>query len=119
MNLEQKQKAVEIFEANPQLPKLWMNPKGEFFTSEDLARNSLVKGELLESIDRVFEVENPVIEKEPTANELIAQIKAEKAIPQIEEIYLNEVDGKNRKSVIEVVEKRLEELKKLQEDGKS
>lgn len=116
MTIEDKQKAVQIFEEHPQLSKLWMNPKGEFFTSENLAKNSLGKGETLECIDRVLEVESPATEQELTVDENIGQIEAEKAVSQVEQMLIDEQKGKNRAAIKKDAEKKISKLKKLNDD---
>ncbi len=45
--------AKEIFEANENLDKLFVTPSGKFFSSENLAENTLEKGETLTILTRV------------------------------------------------------------------
>lgn len=106
MDAKQKQRAVAIFEANPQFLKLWMNPKGEFFSNENLAKNSLTEGEKLESITNTIEVMTPDVPAEPNVKEMLEIIGAEDAVPQLEQMLINESEGKNRKSVMEALEKK-------------
>lgn len=119
MDAKQKQRAVAIFEANPQFQKLWMNPKGEFFSNENLAKNSLAEGEKLESITNTIEVMAPDVPAEPNVKEMLEIIGAEDAVPQLEQMLINESEGKNRKSVMEALEKKITKLTELQENGKS
>ena len=41
MSKDRKERALKIFKANPKVNKLFVNPKQEFFTTENLANNSV------------------------------------------------------------------------------
>ncbi|CAA0222570.1 hypothetical protein [Tenacibaculum maritimum] len=45
MTTEQKKIVQQIFNNNPTVDAVWINPKGEFFTVESYALNSLEKDE--------------------------------------------------------------------------
>lgn len=71
---------------------LFANPKGEFFTSENIGRLSLVKDEKLIKFERPKETTSET--KELSANETIVKIKAVESLED-----LKEFEGDNRKSV--------------------
>ena len=51
-NKSQLETAKQIFEAEPQLQRLYLNPKGEFFTKIDYAQNSVEDTKKIETLTR-------------------------------------------------------------------
>ena len=51
-NKSQLETAKQIFEAEPQLQRLYLNPKGEFFTKIDYAQNSVEDSKKIETLTR-------------------------------------------------------------------
>ncbi|MEL7006299.1 MAG: hypothetical protein AAFN93_26770 [Bacteroidota bacterium] len=51
-----KETAEKLFKANPSFKKLFVNKKGEFFTSENLCQNALDKDEKYATITPELEV---------------------------------------------------------------
>lgn len=49
-NKSQLETAKQIFEAEPQLQRLYLNPKGEFFTKIDYAQNSVEDTKKIETL---------------------------------------------------------------------
>lgn len=105
-----KQAAEKLFASSVHL-MLWANPKGEFFTSENIGSLSLKKGEKLTNFERPEEKE--VIEastsdtKELNANDTIAKIKAVTSLEVLKEFEADE--RKSVKSVYEWKQKQLTE----------
>ncbi len=116
MNKKQKQQAKEIFEANPNIAKLYINPKGEFFTNKNYGENSLGLKEELKVVTRDL-VSEPV-EEALSVEELIEQIQGEKSVSVLEQQLIDEQAGANRTDVLDAVIARLETLKSS-ENGKS
>lgn len=112
MNKETNKQAAEKLFATTNHDVLWANPKGEFFTSENIGVLSLKKGEKLEKFERSVKSESEEVEtvKPKNAETLIAEI------PNIQTIELAELGkdieskGKNRTTVIAAYDKRIEEL---------
>lgn len=85
-----KQTATQLF-ASTTHDKLWANPKGEFFTSENLGVQSLKKGQTLEKFERPQKEE--VVEV-PTVKPLSAvdSIKAIEEATTLEALFPFETD---------------------------
>lgn len=106
-----KQTAEKLF-ATSTHNVLWANPKGEFFTSENIGNLSLKNGQKLTKFERaeVKEVTDVDTVKPKKAEELIAEI------PNIQTIELAELGrdveakGKNRTTVIAAYDERIKEL---------
>ncbi len=76
MSKETNKQAAEQLFASTTHDKLWANPKGEFFTSENLGAQSLKKGQILECFERPQKeevVDAPA--KPPSAVDSIAVIE--------------------------------------------
>lgn len=103
-----KQTAAQLF-ASTVHKVLWVNPKGEFFTSENLGALSLKPGEKLTKFERTEATskEAPSDEKETTlnANDTIAKIKAIESLEALKEFKSDE-----RKSVKQVYDWKLKAL---------
>lgn len=82
---------------------LYMNPKGEFFTREDLAKNSLSKGEKLE----VFDVETG---NNDDVYDVLEKIQAAEDTDVLYEMLDAEKEGNNNEDVIGSIEERIKEL---------
>lgn len=106
-----KQTAEKLF-AKSTHDVLWSNPKGEFFTSENIGALSLKTGQTLTKHERPVEKEAAAVDavKPKKAEELIAEI------PNIQTIELAELGrdveakGKNRTTVIAAYDERIKEL---------
>lgn len=70
-NKKQIETAKEIFLSDEKIERLFMNPRGEFFTNINYAKNSLVKDEKVETLTRkgVFKNENTLEPIKNTQNE--------------------------------------------------
>ncbi len=115
MTKEQKQTAQSIFDKNKDVDTLYMNPKGEFFTSKNLGLGSLKKDEKMETVKRALETSGS--EGGDEGDEYVSipklkeQVIAIPVIPVLEQMLLDEQSGQNRKGAIEVIEARIQELK--------
>jgi hypothetical protein len=100
-----KQAARDLF-ASTAHDVLWANPKGEFFTSENIGSLSLKQGQKLTKFERQEESETSTSDKKDlSANDAIAKIKA---VTSLED--LKNFEGDERKSVKSVyawMEKKL------------
>ena len=106
-----KQTAAQLF-ASTAHQVLWANPKGEFFTSENIGNLSLKPGQKLEKFERAAEkeaVEVPTV-KPATAESLIANAKSIATIEMAELGKDVEAKGKNRTTVIAAFDERIAEL---------
>lgn len=100
------EKAKELLKAT-KAERLYMNPKGEFFTKEDLAKNSLSKGEKLE----VFEVET---DNNDDASDVLEKIQAAEDADTLYEMLEEEKEGNNNEGIIGSIEERIKELEKTE-----
>lgn len=111
-----KQEAQVIFGNLKNIDVLYANPKGEFFTRENYAENSLKKGEKLATFYR----DQPVAEDHDfTVEELEQHLTSVKEIPVVEELLQKEQSGKNRSTAITALNDKLDELKNAKDDGQS
>jgi hypothetical protein len=105
---EIKQAAAQLF-ASTTHNVLWANPKGEFFTSENLGTMSLKADQKLSKFERAEEkviIEASTSEKkELNANDTIAKIKASTSLEAIKEFESDE-----RKSVKSVYDWKAKQL---------
>lgn len=99
-----KQTAIELF-ASTAHQVLWANPKGEFFTSENIGTLSLKPGQKLEKFERPQDV--PEDKKEVALN-AAKTIEAIQKVVSLEELLAFESD--ERKTVKEAYAKREAEL---------
>jgi hypothetical protein len=99
-----KQTAATLF-ASTAHQVLWANPKGEFFTSENLGTLSLKPGQKLEKFERPQEV--PEDKKEVALN-AAKTIEALNKVTNLED--LKTFEGDERKSVKEAYAKKEAEL---------
>lgn len=89
-----KQAAAKLF-ASTTHNELWANPKGEFFTSENIGEISLKKGEILTRFERTDDTEGSDDSDKPMHYlEAIATIKAAAALEDLKPFETDE-----RKSV--------------------
>ena len=99
-----KQTAAQLF-ASTAHQVLWANPKGEFFTSENIGALSLKPGQKLEKFERPQEVPE---------DEKIVALNAGKTIEAIQKVdslkELAQYAGDERKTVKEAYAKREAEL---------
>lgn len=99
-----KQTAATMF-ANTAHQVLWANPKGEFFTSENIGSLSLKPGQKLEKFERPQEVPE---------DEKIVALNAGKTIEAIQKVdslkELAQYAGDERKTVKEAYSKKEAEL---------
>ncbi len=120
MTKEQTKNAQYIFDKNPKIDELFMNVKGEFFTQESLAKNSLQKGEKLTKVSKKEEIS--ITQEEPKEESILGGSNADvkKAvesiteIPELEQLLIDEQNGQNRKGSKEAIEVRIQELKDAQ-----
>lgn len=100
-----KQAAEKLF-AETTHDVLFANPKGEFFTSENIGALSLKPGEKLEKFERTPKEES-IVEKvyELNAKDTVTKVKE---VSSLEELKAFDYD--DRKSVKEAVEKKAAEL---------
>lgn len=114
MTKNQSKKAQEIFSRDTEISKLWMNPKGEFFTSENLGKGSLKKGEVLELVTRQTKIvkekyEHPILGRSvPDVKVKVGEITNQEAL---EKLLQEEKEGQNRKGAKSAIRERLEALK--------
>ena len=106
---EQKEKGIVIGNKLGQ-SKLWINEKGEYFTNENFAKNSV--GSDKEKFGTI-EVTAEVVTEEKTtelgtAIELIAAIESATELESVQAILDAEKAGKSRKSVLEAGAKKIE-----------
>lgn len=107
-----KQAAEKLF-ASTTHNVLWSNPKGEFFTSENIGALSLQAGQKLEKHERPQEKEataEVTTVKPKSADALIAEIKNIATIEMAELGKDVEAKGKNRTTVIAAYNERIEQL---------
>ena len=106
-----KQTAATLFAATAH-QVLWANPKGEFFTSENLGSLSLKPGQKLEKFERPAEKEviEAITVKPKKADDLIAEVKNIATIELAELGKDIEAKGKNRATVIAAFNERIAEL---------
>lgn len=107
MKKEIKQQAEGIFERMPSVKKLWVNPEGEFFTIENLAKASVKEDENLTVILREAKEEVSI---DSDAKTIIDYVKMSTSIEELESLINEESEGKNRKTVIKAIEDRIDEL---------
>jgi len=106
---EIKDKALELGRKH-KLVRVWVNESGEVFSDEQFAKSS-VKGD--KDKYAPVEVTAEVKEKEKSTNDLgsvqevIAGIEAAENTETVQAIIDAEKTGKNRKTVIEAAEKKL------------
>jgi len=115
MTKEEKKNAKYLFEQNGKLEKLYMNPKGEFFTKEGFANASLAPGEKLTIVTRSLELSLDTEEtKIATVSELKEQLSTTTELPVVEQLLKEEREHENpRKGAIEALEAKLKELKEV------
>lgn len=101
--------------------QLFVNAKGEFFTEKSFAFMSVGNNaDDIAEVPLVGEVESEGKSEGKATNDLakaadvIAAIDAAETVEAVEDIKKAELEGKNRKSVIEAVEKKLETFKKAE-----
>lgn len=99
-----KQTAAQLF-ANTAHEVLWANPKGEFFTSENIGGLSLKPGQKLEKFERPQGV---------AEDEKVVALNASKTIEAIQKVdslkELAQFSGDERKTVKEAYSKKEAEL---------
>lgn len=126
MTKKQNKIAQEILAKKPKEVKgLFMNPKGEFFTNESLAKNSLEKDEELKWVSRENKVsdkaEDNKEDKHPilgvSVPEIRLVVKTIMEVSELEQLLKDEKAGQNRKGSIEAIEARIDELKEAQDNG--
>ncbi|QEE51044.1 hypothetical protein FUA48_16105 [Flavobacterium alkalisoli] len=103
--------AANIFKANPTVKTLYINDRGEFFTSSNLARNSVKKAEDITEIPKasvVTETESSKAQEQPDRPNVAKTVKAIKAAETLE--ALKEFEGDDRKTVQDALEARIKEL---------
>lgn len=107
MNKDTNKQAAEKLFASTAHNVLFANPKGEFFTSENIGSLSLKPGQKLEKFERTPEKEEAAIsgKKELNANASIAFIKVATSLEAIKPLETDE-----RKSVKEAYDKKVLEL---------
>ena len=104
-----KQTAIQLF-ASTAHDVLWANPKGEFFTSENIGKLSLKAGQKLEKFERTEETQEIPTVKPASAESLIASVK-DIATVELAELGKDiEVKGKNRTTVIAAFDERIATL---------
>lgn len=95
--------------------ELYVNDKGEFFTSQNYAamsvNNDKAKWAKVELIAVVEKEQKATTDLQKTA-EVLAEIEAATEVAVVEAIAKAEAEGKNRKSVIFSAEKKIESLSK-------
>lgn len=110
-----KQAAEKLFAATTH-DVLWGNPKGEFFTSENMGKISLEKDQKLTKFERAsntVEAKNndaSNVIKPKTAEYLINEAKELETIEQVELFKEIEAKAKNRTTVIAAYDERIAEL---------
>ncbi len=114
---EAKQKEARELAARHGLKELWINEKGEFFTLKSNASNSVANDK-----EKYAQVNIGADSKAgKTTNDLgkaaevIAAIEGCIDMTEVEAIRLAEAEGKNRTSVIEAANKKIESLSKKSE----
>jgi len=108
---EQKNKGIEIGRKLGQ-SKMWINEKGEYFTSENFAL--LSAGSNKDKIGMIEVTAEAVVEKTTataTAVELIAAIDAATELDAVVAILEAETAGKNRATVIAAADAKIDLLK--------
>lgn len=106
---EIKQTAIQLF-ASTAHDVLWANPKGEFFTSENIGKLSLEADQKLEKFERTEETQVVTTIKPASAESLIASVKDIATVELAELAKDIEVKGKNRTTVIAAFDERIAEL---------
>lgn len=120
MTKEEKKNAKDLFEKNGKLEKLYLNPKGEFFTKEGFASASLAPGEKLTIVTRSLELSLDTETKTATISELKEQLSTATELPAVEQLLKDEQEHENpRKGAIEALEAKIEELKEVKQNGES
>jgi hypothetical protein len=117
-----KQTAQELF-ASTTHQELWANPKGEFFTSENIGALSLEAGEKLIKFERpeVATEDKPV--KPLNALETIALVQKATSLEDLKAFETDERKGvkaayeSKYTELVAKIEVNLEENKKIQETG--
>lgn len=107
-----KQAAEKLF-ASTAHDVLYANPKGEFFTSENIGALSLKPGQKLEKFERTKQATEVPTIKPKSAEDLIAEIKNIATIDLAELGKDIEAKGKNRTTVIAAFDARISELTAL------
>lgn len=109
---EQKNKGIEIGRKLGQ-SKMWINEKGEYFTSENFAQISV--GNNKEKIGMIEVTAEAVKESKTnelgTASDVIAAIESAETAEAVQAIIDAENEGKKRTTVLEAGAKKLETLK--------
>ena len=111
MKITEKQREVGVAIARKrELSAIYVNEKGEYFTDENSAKNSVAGA--ADGYARIS-VQAEVTEKEKPlpADELVAKIEAATTVEAVEEILAAERAGKNRKTVVEAAETQVSLLK--------
>lgn len=101
---EQRAKAQELAE-KLKVSKLYVNDKGEYFTSENLAQLS-VEGNKKKYQKLDFA---PVANEE--ADDIFAQIKALQTVEEVQAILDAEIEGAGDAELMDACEARINELK--------
>lgn len=112
MSKEIKKHAKAIFSKHPKVKTLYVNPKGEFFTRPDLAKNSLGIDEEYKELHRAAvedEPQDPITEL--SIKDLSTHLEGVKEVAVAEQMLLKEQEAQNRKGAIAVIETKIEELK--------
>ena len=102
-----KQTAATMF-ASTAHQVLWANPKGEFFTSENIGNLSLKPGQKLEKFERPQDVPEIVLDEKVVVLNTTKTIEAIQKVVSLEELKGFEAD--ERKTVKEAYAKRNAEL---------
>lgn len=112
MSKETNKQAAEKLFATTNHDVLWANPKGEFFTSENIGALSLKNGQKLEKFERSVKSEAEEVDtvKPKNAETLIAEAKNIESIELAQLAKDVEAKSKNRTTVIAAYDERIEEL---------
>ncbi len=108
-----RQKGLKIAQKN-NLNVVYVNDKGEFFSTENLAALS-VKGDK-EKYTKIEVSEEPTTHKDSSNMDVIVEIAAAKDVEQVQEILNTEkARPEIRQEIIDACYKRMDELKKEDE----
>lgn len=111
---DQKKQAIEIGRKH-KADIVYVNEKGEFFTNESFAKNSVGGNkDLYGKVEVVAEVKEKGTNDTVTAEELVTAIETAETVDAVNGIIEAEKKGKNRVTVIKAGEKKLETLNKAQ-----
>lgn len=116
---EIKKQAAEVAEKN-RLNVVFVNERGEFFSSENFAALS-VKGDKAKYAKIEVDIVSDAPEDEKGTNDLgtvaevITSIETAESVEDVEAILKAEAEGKNRKKILKAGEKKITELTKNEE----